>query len=397
MENFGFRKPASSKEGDLTMDQKEKAGVASIAAARSRVIIKTSLIGIVVNVILAAGKAAVGILTNSIAIVLDAINNLSDALSSVITILGAKFANRKPDKKHPLGYGRIEYLSAMIVSTIVLYAGISSLVESVKKIIHPEAASYTTVSLVVLAAAIAAKLLLGSYVKSRGKAVNSGSLIASGADASFDAVLSASVLASALVYIFFHISIEAYVGVLIAAAIIKAGIEMVSDTLNDFIGRRPDAELVRAIKKTIREDPDARGAYDLILNDYGPNMVIGSVHVEVLDTLTAEQIDSMARRITNRVYSEHGVLLTGVGVYSINTSDDAASEMRSRITHMVVENEGVLQMHGFYADMQKKTCSFDIIIDFDIENRTELFTKITEKVQSAYPDFVFSITMDIDI
>lgn len=285
----------------------------------------------------------------------------------------------------------------MIVSTIVLYAGISSLVESVKKIIHPEAASYTTVSLVVLAAAIAAKLLLGSYVKSRGKAVNSGSLIASGADASFDAVLSASVLASALVYIFFHISIEAYVGVLIAAAIIKAGIEMVSDTLNDFIGRRPDAELVRAIKKTIREDPDARGAYDLILNDYGPNMVIGSVHVEVLDTLAAEQIDSMARRITNRVYSEHGVLLTGVGVYSINTSDDAASEMRSRITHMVVENEGVLQMHGFYADMQKKTCSFDIIIDFDIENRTELFTKITEKVQSAYPDFVFSITMDIDI
>ena len=285
----------------------------------------------------------------------------------------------------------------MIVSTIVLYAGISSLVESVKKIIHPEAASYTTVSLVVLAAAIAAKLLLGSYVKSRGKAVNSGSLIASGADASFDAVLSASVLASALVYIFFHISIEAYVGVLIAAAIIKAGIEMVSDTLNDFIGRRPDAELVRAIKKTIREDPDARGAYDLILNDYGPNMVIGSVHVEVLDTLTAEQIDSMARRITNRVYSEHGVLLTGVGVYSINTSDDAASEMRSRITHMVVENEGVLQMHGFYADMQKKTCSFDIIIDFDIENRTELFTKITETVRSAYPDFVFSITMDIDI
>lgn len=378
------------------MDQKEKAGVASIAAARSRVIIKTSLIGIVVNVILAAGKAPSEFLPIPLQSfwTQSTISATPCLRSSLFSAQNLPIGNRI--KASP-GYGRIEYLSAMIVSTIVLYAGISSLVESVKKIIHPEAASYTTVSLVVLAAAIAAKLLLGSYVKSRGKAVNSGSLIASGADASFDAVLSASVLASALVYIFFHISIEAYVGVLIAAAIIKAGIEMVSDTLNDFIGRRPDAELVRAIKKTIREDPDARGAYDLILNDYGPNMVIGSVHVEVLDTLAAEQIDSMARRITNRVYSEHGVLLTGVGVYSINTSDDAASEMRSRITHMVVENEGVLQMHGFYADMQKKTCSFDIIIDFDIENRTELFTKITEKVQSAYPDFVFSITMDIDI
>lgn len=379
------------------MEQKEKPGVASIAAARNRVIIRTSLVGIVVNVILAGGKAAVGLLTNSIAIVLDAINNLSDALSSVITILGAKFANRKPDKKHPLGYGRIEYLSAMIVSIIVLYAGISSLVESVKKIFHPEQAAYTTVSLIVLAAAIIAKLLLGRYVKSRGQAVNSGSLIASGADASFDAILSASVLASALIYIFFQVSIEAYVGVLIAAAIIKAGIEMVSDTLNDFIGRRPDADLVRAIKKTIREDPDARGAYDLILNDYGPNMVIGSVHVEVLDTLTAEQIDSMARRITNRVYSEHGVLLTGVGIYSINTSNDTASEMRSRITHMVVANDGVLQMHGFYADTEKKTCSFDIIIDFDIEDRTGLFKRISDEVRAAYPDFVFSITMDIDI
>ena len=187
---------------------------------REKVIVRTSIIGIVVNVLLAAFKAAVGFLSNSIAVTLDAVNNLSDALSSVITIIGAKLAGKKPDKKHPLGYGRIEYLSAMIVAAIVLYAGITSLVESVKKIIHPEAADYSPVSLLIIAVAIVAKLVLGRYVKKQGEKVNSAALIASGSDASFDAILSASVLASAIIYLVFHVSLEAYVGVIISIVII---------------------------------------------------------------------------------------------------------------------------------------------------------------------------------
>ena len=160
---------------------------------RSKVIVRTSIVGIATNVVLSAFKAAIGFVTGSIAVTLDAVNNLSDALSSVITIVGAKLANKLPDKKHPLGYGRIEYLSAMIVAAIVLYAGGTSAVESVKKIIHPEAADYSTVSLVIIAAAVVVKLVLGKYVKRQGERVNSGALVASGADALFDAILSASV------------------------------------------------------------------------------------------------------------------------------------------------------------------------------------------------------------
>lgn len=283
---------------------------------RDRAIVRTSAIGIGANLLLAAFKAAVGLAAHSIAVVLDAVNNLSDALSSVITIVGTKLAGRKPDKKHPLGHGRIEYLSAMIVAAIVLYAGVTSLVESVKKIITPEAADYSALSLVIIAVAVAVKLVLGRYVKSVGQRVNSGALTASGSDAMFDAILSASVLACALIYIFTGVGLEAYVGVVIAGFIIKAGVEMLVDTVDDILGRRADRELLADIRKTICEEKDVFGAYDLILHSYGPEQTIGSVHVEVPDTMTAAEIDGLERRVAERVYRAHGVILAGIGIYA---------------------------------------------------------------------------------
>ena len=190
--------------------------IAELSAAREKAIVKTSIIGILTNVFLVVFKAVVGILSNSIAIILDAVNNLSDALSSVVTIIGAKLGAKQPDKKHPLGYGRIEYLSSMIVAAIVLYAGITSMVESVKAIFSPEKAEYSAISLIIISVAIVVKLILGQYVKRQGKKHNSGALTASGSDALFDAILSASVLASAIIYLIWGISLEAYVGVIIS-------------------------------------------------------------------------------------------------------------------------------------------------------------------------------------
>lgn len=170
-------------------------------AQREAAIVRTSAIGIAANVALAAMKAVIGLAANSIAIVLDAVNNLSDALSSIITIAGTKLAHKQPDKEHPLGYGRIEYLTATIIAVIVLYAGVTSLVESVKKIVSPEAADYSAITLILVGAAVIVKLVLGRYVKGQGEKNNSDALVASGSDALFDAVLSASTLAAALVYI----------------------------------------------------------------------------------------------------------------------------------------------------------------------------------------------------
>ena len=364
---------------------------------RERVIIRTSLVGVGANLLLAAFKAAVGLLSHSIAVVLDAVNNLSDALSAVITIIGTRIASRKADKNHPLGHGRVEYLTALLVSALVLYAGITSLVESVKKILHPEEASYSMVSLLIIAVAIAVKLLLGQYVKGTGKKGNSDALVASGQDALSDALVSASVLLTAILFKLTGISLEAYVGVLIACIIIKAGYEMMSETLSEILGKRMDRELVNGIKKTICEDPQVFGAYDLFLHSYGPERLIGSVHVEVEDTLTADEIDLMERRVAERVLKEHGVLLAGIGIYSRNTKNDALQKMQMKIRKTVMAHDGVLQMHGFYADEQKKIVTFDLILDFEVKDRPALFAEIKKEVETLYPDYTFKMTMDIDI
>ena len=364
---------------------------------RERTIVRTSIIGIAANVLLAGFKAVVGFAANSIAVVLDAVNNLTDALSSVVTIIGAKLAGKSPDREHPLGHGRYEYLSAMVIVAIVLYAGITSLVESVRKIIEPEAADYSMVALVIIAAAVIVKVILGRYVSAKGKQVSSGSLVASGKDALFDAAISASVLAAAIIYLLTGVSLEAYVGVLISIVIIKAGIDMLQEALDDILGHRPSAELAKGIKNTVRNDPDVLGAYDLLLDTYGPDLTIGAVHVEVADTMTAAQIDAMTRRLQAAVFNEHRIALATVGIYSHNTTDDAAAEMRTEITRVAMGHEGVLQMHGFYVDLETKQASFDLIIDFAVPDRNQLYRHIVDEVHALYPDFAFNITLDRDL
>ena len=363
---------------------------------RDKVIVKTSIIGIIVNVFLSAFKAVVGIIANSIAVTLDAVNNLSDALSSVITIVGTKLAGKAPNKKHPLGYGRIEYLSAMIVSAIVLYAGLTSLVESIKKIIKPEKADYSAVSLVIISVAIVAKIILGTFVKAQGKKVNSGALVASGSDALFDAILSASVLASAVVFILTKVSLEAYVGVVISLFILKAGLEMMFETVDDILGKRTDVELSKKIKHIITAEPEVRGAYDLILNNYGPDKNYGSVHIELRDDMTVEDVDVLTRRLEKAVYFETGVILTGVGVYSFNTKDDDASRIRNNVIEKVLAHDWALQLHGFHADPSKRQMRFDVVMSFDIdvkEGLAQLYSELSE----LYPDYNIEIAPDIDI
>lgn len=365
-------------------------------ANREKTIVRTSIVGILTNLLLVGFKATVGLISNSIAVILDAVNNLSDALSSVVTIIGAKLGAKQPDKKHPLGYGRIEYLSSMIVAALVLYAGITSLVESVKKIIHPEVAEYSTVTLVIISVAIAVKLILGMYVKRQGKKVNSGALTASGSDALFDAILSASVLASAIVFLIWGISLEAYVGVVIAGFIIKAGVEMMIETLNDIIGKREDAETVKELKQIICEEESVLGAYDVTLFNYGPDKNYGSVHVELPDTLTVDEVDRITRRIQADVFRKTGVILTGIGVYSHNTSNDEAAQMRNAIMQTVLSHEWALQMHGFYADTERKTIRFDVVVSFDIDKKDALQTLYAE-VSALYPAYEVLIVPDTDV
>ena len=377
--------------------QKEKKEDHTMNENRDKTIIRTSIIGILVNILLAAFKAAVGLLSHSISVVMDAVNNLSDALSSVITILGTKLAGKEPDKKHPLGYGRIEYLSAMIISVIVLYAGVSSLVESVKKILHPEKPDYSATALLIIAVAVVAKIILGSFVKKKGLDVKSDSLVASGSDALHDSIISASTLAAAVIYLFFHISLEAWLGAIISAVIVKSGLDMLRDTVSEILGERIDAETAQSVKDTICQTEGVRGAYDLVINNYGPNRQIGSVHIEVPDTMTVGELDGLEREISKNVFVKHHLILTGISVYSMNMGDKEAVRVETGVRKILEAYPDVLQMHGFFLDKKDKTMKFDIIISYDAQNREQLYKEIMKKVAATFPEYTPQVQLDFDI
>ncbi|MCR4631209.1 MAG: cation diffusion facilitator family transporter [Treponema sp.] len=366
--------------------------------SREKTIIRTSIIGISANVFLATFKAIIGLFTGSIAIILDSVNNLSDALSSVITIIGTKLAGKPADKKHPFGHGRVEYLTALVISIIILYAGLTSFIESIKKILNPTIPEYTLISVIIISVAVFVKIFLGLFVQAMGKKVNSDSLIASGKDALMDSIISASTIAAALIFIIFHISLEAYLGVLISLAIIKAGYETLQETISKILGERIDSSLAKEIKNTINSvDKEIYGTYDLVLNNYGPDYHLGSAHIEVPDTWTADKIDQISRKISNEVYKKNGVFMSAIGIYSVNTKEDEAFKIRQKVSEIVMSHKEILQMHGFYIDEEEKTMRFDMIVSFDSLNMQQLFMHVVDDVKAAFPDYDVQVQFDTDI
>ena len=374
--------------------------MAEPVANREAQIVRTSIIGIIANVALAAFKAAVGTLSSSIAIVLDAVNNLSDALSSVITIVGTKLAAKAPDREHPYGHGRAEYLTTIVIAVIVLGAGVSSLKESVERIINPEQPSYETTALIIVAVAVVAKILLGTYFKARGKALGSDTLVASGEDATMDSLISASTLVAALVNVFFGLSLEAWLGVAISILIIKTGIEILTEAIGKLIGKRIDTEVAIAIKETVCSVEGVRGAYDLVLTDYGPERSMGSIHVEVDEKMTAKEIDRITRKIQHEVLRNHHIALHTVGIYSVNTSTDAmdeASKISAKLDQIVSSEPFVLQTHGLYVDEAAKTAMFDIIVSYDAPNRNTVIARVANALKEEFPAYQFRMQIDEDI
>ena len=361
--------------------------------SRSKQIIRTSVIGIVTNVLLAGFKALVGLLAHSVAIVLDAVNNLSDALSSVITIIGTKLSVRPADKEHPFGYGRVEYFTAIIISAIVLTTGITSLVESVKKIINPTQPDYTTITLIVIVAAIVTKLVLGWYVRKQGQKLESDALIASGSDALFDAVITLATLISAGIMLIWNVSLDGYLGVLISAVIIKAGIEMLASPINQLLGASASAQLTHQIKSEILELEGVQGVYDIILHGYGPNVSIGSLHISVPDTMDAHQIHGLTRRISEMMAARHGIIMT-VGIYAIATGNNCHAELQKTITQTLSQQAHVIQVHAFYYSESDNCISVDVVPDHTVTDDQAFINSLIERLKPSLNDQQITIVID---
>lgn len=360
---------------------------------RSQKIIRTSIIGIVANVLLAAFKAAVGILASSVAIVMDAVNNLSDALSSVITIVGTKLSERPADHEHPFGFGRIEYFSAIIIAVLVLSAGITSLIESVKKIFEPTEPEYTTVTLVVIVVAIIVKLLLGQYVKRQGEQLKSDALIASGSDALFDAVITLATLVSAGIILLWHVSLDGILGALISVVIIKAGVEMLASPVNELLGSRISPELLKQIKHEVLGFEGVHGVFDIILHNYGPDVLIGSLHINVYDTMDAHQIHGLTRRISEQMFDKHGIIMT-VGVYAVATGDNRRAELQDAVMQTLAKHKDITQVHGFYYFENENRVSVDVVPDISVHDDAAFVRQLTEELEKVVPTFNVSIVID---
>lgn len=364
---------------------------------RSKIIIKTSIIGITLNILLSIVKAVIGFITNSIAIITDSINNLSDALSSIITIVGTKLATKKPDEEHPYGHGRIEYLSSLVISVLIIYAGFTALVESSKSIFSHELPDYNAASLVIVALAVLVKVFLGFYYRNVGKKVNSDNLINSGTDALLDVVISITTLVSAIIFMIFKISLEPYLASIISLIIIRSGINMIRETTSLILGRRIDSELAFKIKRVVNSFDEVLGCYDLILNNYGPESYIGSFHIEVNENLSAVDIDILTRRITKKVFKKTGVVVTAIGIYSMNLNDKKAMAIRNSIEEILSKYPDVLSMHGFYVNHDDKSINIDIVMSFDSDNIHQSFKNVVSDIKDTFSDYKIYAVMDSDM
>ena len=366
------------------------------AATREKKIVQTSVIGILGNILLVGVKAVIGVLAHSSSILSDAINNLSDALSSLVTAIGTKLSNKRPNKKHPFGYGRIEYLTATIVAALILFAGGTAIYESVTSLINGEAPEYSIWSLIVIGAAILVKVALGLFFHIRAKKLDSAALKNSGTDALFDAILSTSTLVAAIVSFFTPVHLEGYAGILIGLFILRSGVIAMKESLSPILGDRLDDQFAHALKAVLCSHPGVKGAYDLIIHSYGETKKIGSIHIEVDDAMKASDIYALEREIQTYCYQTHGIIMT-VGIYASNDSTPLGKEIKAKAKELVANEKDVIQWHGFYFDEEREVVSFDIIVSFDAkESQEAIASRIQKALEADYPKLRILVNLDQD-
>ena len=382
----------------LSKEIKEKDKISWMS--RNKIIIKTSIIGIIVNITLVIFKSIVGLASNSIAIISDAINNLTDAVSSIVTIIGTKLSNMAPNKKHPYGYGRIEYFTSIIIAVIILFAGITAARESINKILAHEKTYYEIVSLVVIAVAVIVKFFLAKYVKKVGKKVNSESLIGTGEEAFIDSIVSFSTLVAAIIRYIWNISLEGYLGVIISVIIINTGVEMLRKTADIMLGERADKELTRKLKRTILSFEEVQGVYDLNIHTYGPSKIIATAHIQVRADMTAEKIHVLTRKIEYEVFQEFGIILT-LGIYASNNKSEIElgqiGKIKEELKKITKEYKSIIQIHGFYVDQENNNVFFDIVIDFNEKNKEHIKNEVIRKLKEKYGRYNYNVILDSDI
>ena len=362
---------------------------------REGIIVTTSGMGILVNLLIAVTKIVVGLISSSIAIISEGANNAGDALSSVMALIGAKLAKKHPDEKHPFGYGRIEYLCGLVIAVVILVTGIELLIGSAKRIFHPETLHISYIALVLVALSAAVKFFLGNYTVRMGRKVGSTALEAVGTDCKTDCFASIITIVSALIFLVFKWNVDAYAGVITSLLLIKAGVEALRETLSEILGRPGDKELAAKLYKEIRSTNGILAAVDMMLHNYGPEAWSGSVNVEIDHKKTVGEIYQFLHELQLRIMHEYHVTMV-FGVYAVDYDGEYMKELRKTIAGFIRKQEHVKSFHAVYIDQRSDKIYCDFIVDYELKDWEELKKEFEQYMAEKYTGKEVVLTIETE-
>ena len=358
-------------------------------------------VGIAVNILLFLTKLFVGIIASSIAIMADAFNNLSDAASSIITIVGFKLSKKPADAEHPFGHGRIEYVSALIVAFMVMLVGFQFLKSSFEKILNPEPITFETIPFILLIISVLLKVWLSRFNKTVGEKINSSALKAASVDALGDVVTSSAVALSFLASKFISFPIDGYLGAFVAIFILISGVQLVKETINPLLGEAPDKELVEQIKNMVLSYENIIGVHDLIIHNYGPGRCMASIHAEIPSNIGVMEIHEIIDAAEREISKKLNIYLV-IHMDPICLTTQEINGTYSEVLKIIEYNPLIKSMHDFriVGQGEKKNLIFDIVVNPEklkkIMSQEKLKEDITNSIKKIHPEYECIITIDND-
>ena len=353
--------------------------------SREGAVVTVSALNILVNLISAAVKVVIGMAVSSIAIVSEGVNNATDSATSLITIVGTKLSAKHPTEKHPFGFGRIEYLTSLLIAVLILFTGAELMESSIKLIFEPQEMSISYVTMAIIAVSAILKLLLGTFTIKEGKRVDSSSLVALGTECRSDSVVSVITLVTALVFLVFRVNLDAYAGIIMALIVLKAGLEVLKETLSDLLGQSGDKELAQELYRIIRAVPLVLNAADMMLHNYGPDAYSGSVNVEIDHSKTVGEVYAALHELQLRIMHEKHITMV-FGIYAVDKDHQEIRQLREQVAAFVREQEHVTSYHALYIHPNGRDIYVDLVVDYDLADWDELRREFTDYMAARYPE-----------
>ena len=362
---------------------------------RNREMVRYNLIGMSVNFVLSVTKFIIGTAANSYAVVLDGFNSLSDLFSSFFIIVFSRLSEKRADKDHPFGYGRLEYVCSVLITGLIMFIGVRSIIEAVKNIVSPPAEpDYNIVVILVMSISLVVKVIFGRSMKKKGEELKSESMIMNGADNLSDAYVAISVLFSIVIYKVFGIVIENYLCIVISLLILKTGADMLKETMNKILGAPADPEFRKKITRMIFMEESVYNVSSLVIHNYGENNCIGSVDIEVDENMKASEIGDLSRRLKEKA-KEMGLTLTSVGVSGTRV-DPKADSIRDQIIETAMGHKQIRRVQSITVDFRKHEITFAVVHDHGYADKEEDIAVLKEELQKLYPKMKIEISSAIN-